>query len=109
MILKSINDFRKEVFNMKVIKKIGENFIGSAKLSENWKRSDLHKAVTDIIESKGFAIECSTFYLKIYGNYDKAMFEDFHPCSLCPYNKLYKHYHDYNELLDDKIQVIVLK
>lgn len=82
-------------------------------LKEGWGRKDLYNAlmqnIKDSISASINLQKYKYFYLKIYGDYDKNIVSDFSPCACCPKNPEYYRYDSYNEILDNKISVLVLK
>lgn len=101
--------------------KIGEETLFKFHLNDNWTKEDLYDHLNMEIISrldengnyldyhKSLSKLYRTFYILIYGDYDKSIVTDEDPCLVCPNNHIYKKYHDYNQLLDQKEKVLVLK
>ena len=99
--------------NVKV--RIGQEPLGKIKFTGYWTVRQLYKELMKIQDSDAASespkiASMQTFFLKIYGWYNPEIIDKNTPkCSYCPNNPSFSRYHDYNELLNEKDQVLVLK
>ena len=97
---------------------IGKFFIGSFELNENWEVDELYEnilklkdkdAITPPEEGGPKLKNYKYFYLKIFGPYNEKITNNFRKCECCPNNPSYYRFMDYNELLNKKQKVLVIK
>ena len=96
--------------------KLGSELIGRHTFNKEWNVKELYDILM-LLQDKDAASDDPSiskmkyFYLKLYGYYDPKIVKNqyVHKCVYCPDNPLYNRFQDYNELVDDKENVLVLK
>lgn len=93
--------------------KVGKELLGESLFIEEWTVGDLYGKLMemqdkDAASEKPMIASMQKFYLKIYGWYNPELVKDHSRCTYCPDNPSYRRYQDYNHLLNDKEQVLVL-
>ena len=95
--------------------RVGQELIGKARFNGYWTVKQLYDELMrfqdlDAMSESPKIASMETFYLKIYGWYDPAIINTHtSKCSYCPDNPSYRRYHEYNELLNEKDKVLVLR
>lgn len=96
----------------------GKFCIGSFELQEGWTAKDLSEGILSLADEDAMRSEeeggpvlknFKNFYLKIYGPYDHKIVSHVRKCEYCPNNPEFYRFMDYNELIDEKQEVLVLK
>jgi hypothetical protein len=94
--------------------RVGKELLGFAVLKDEWSVKELYEALmhiqdTDAASENPKINSMEKFYLKIYGWYNPEITKDHSRCTCCPDNPEYRRFHDYNQLMNDKEQVLVLE
>lgn len=97
----------------------GKCCIGSFELQEGWTAKDLSEGILSLADEYTFMSNeedresrlknFKNFYLKIYGPYNYKIVSHIRKCDHCPNNPEFYRFTDYNELINEKQEVLVLK
>lgn len=94
---------------MSEFKTIGDERIDYFELKGEWTKKELYNLLMERMNTYENKDDYDLFYLKLFGKYDNSIIEEINDeCKLCPNNERYLKYWDYNQLKNERINVLVL-